>query len=108
MARLHECWLTGGRNIDRVRWAGYFSSVYCDVNGKVAASAVNELIRTAKDLGADMRKTGDCSAAGFVLAVDETLGKDGYRISVSDISVTIKGGNDCGLLYGVFRFIILA
>lgn len=108
MARLHECWLTGGRNIDPVRWADHFSSVYCDSNGRVAVSAVNELMRTAKDIGADMRRTKERETAGFALVTDKSLGAGGYSISVDDTTITIKGGDDSGLLYGVFRFIILA
>ncbi|MBQ9484280.1 MAG: alpha-glucuronidase [Ruminiclostridium sp.] len=108
MARLHECWLTGGRNIDPVRWADHFSSVYCDSNGRVAVSAVNELMRTAKDIGADMRRKKERETAGFALVTDKLLGAGGYSISVGDTTITIKGGDDSGLLYGVFRFIILS
>ena len=108
MARLHECWLTEGRNIDAGQWRKYFSSVFCDIDGRVAASAVSELLRTAKNLGADMRKTDVRETAGFVLTVDKTFEAGSYRVSVGDNSITITGGDESGLLYGVFRFIILA
>ena len=108
MARLHECWLTEGRNIAPEQWKKYFTTIYCEYTGRVADSVVNELKRTAKTLGSELYRTDDPETAGFVLAVDRTLGAGGYRISVDDTSITIYGGDECGFLYGAFRFIILA
>ena len=108
MTGLHECWLTGGRNISPEQWKKYFTTVFCDSNGRVAASAVNELQRTAENLGSELHRTEDRRTAGFVLTVDEELGNGGYSITVTDNAINIEGGDESGILYGVFRFIILA
>lgn len=108
MAHLHDCWLTAGKNGTLGAWDRYFTSVYHETNGRVTSSAVNELLRTAKSIGADMKETLDIPADGFILLTDAKLGAGGYKIAVTDDTVTITGGDEAGVLYGVFRFLILA
>lgn len=108
MSRLHKCWLTAGGSELMEPWKKYFTEIYSKVSGRVVSSAVSELCNTAGMLGVQTRICEGLPKRGFVLDTDSGLAEGGYSISVSDSTVHITGGDESGVLYGVFRFLILA
>lgn len=108
MSGLHRCWLPG-ESFNRLgEYGKYFTAVYVAADGRDAASAVRELGRTAKLLGEGLRVTQTRTGRGFVLETDKALGAGAFRIAVTDNEIIITGGDGCGVLYGVFRALILA
>ena len=110
MDRIGECWLSAGKDGNMKPAEKYFSAVCLLCGGKVIDSAVNEIIHTAERIGCGVPKTVtelSDDFCGFVLGVDETLGAGAYTVETNGMTVNIKGGDENGVLYGVFRFIIL-
>lgn len=103
MSTLHRCWLPGESFGRLGEYRKYFTAV-CGTG----ETALRELRRTAELLGADMRVTETRTGQGFVLDTDASLAPGAYRIAVTDDEITITGGDGCGVLYGVFRTLILA
>lgn len=109
MDQLYDCWLSYGKD-NSMEWAKkYFASIYSTLKGKIAASAIKELGIAAERLTGKLPQTISSPASPcFILDTDPELGRGGYSISVSEDFITITGGDECGVLYGVFRFLILA
>ena len=83
------------------RYAKYFGGVESRCECRTADTAVRELRRVAEQLGGG----GD---GRFILDTDDTLGAGAYRIESGEEAVTITGGDGNGVLYGTYRFLILA
>lgn len=109
MDQLYDCWLSYGKD-NSMEWAKkYFAAIYSTPKGKIAASAIKELGIAAERLtGKPPQTVSSPDSPCFILDTDPELGRGGYSISVSEDFITITGGDDCGVLYGVFRFLILA
>ena len=107
MSRLYCSWLPREKSAGLFRRRQYFSSVICRSQGKLISTAAGELERTAGLIGADMsgeNAGGKC----FILDTDACLGAGGYRVSTDERAVTVTGGDEAGVLYGVYRYLILA
>ena len=63
----------------------------------------------AEQLGAYLAKLGiavsEDGAYPITTAIDETIGRDGYRLTVTDDGLQIAGGNGRGVIYGVYRML---
>ena len=64
----------------------------------------------AKELGAYLAKLGIAvteadDAYPMITAIDPTIGRDGYRIAVTEDTLTVFGGNGRGVIYGVYRML---
>lgn len=94
-----------------MQWAEKFLSRICVLScGREISSAAKELERAYKRLtGKTSERISEPFSGGcFILRKNESLGEGGYKITVSDDNITVEGGNENGVLYGVFRFLILA
>ena len=110
MDNLYDCWLSYGKD-SSMKWTEkYFSAVCLRTHGKIINTAVRELhFASLRLTGKQPAEISEPSSSGcIILDIDETIGAEGYRISVSESSITITGGDENGVLYGVFRFLILA
>ena len=107
MGKLCDCWLTAGKNITAEPMKKYFTSVCAEKGGRVMNSAVRELCRTAACMGTEMTVIGTPADCGFVLDTDFTLCAGEYRIITDSTHIRVTGGDECGILYGVFRALIL-
>lgn len=110
MDRLYDCWLAYGKD-SSMKWAERYLSRLCVLScGRVISSAAKELETAYERLTGNIpeRISEPFSGGCFILRVNESFGDGGYSISVSDESVTVEGGDENGVLYGVFRFLILA
>ncbi|MBP5582308.1 MAG: alpha-glucuronidase, partial [Ruminococcus sp.] len=107
MDLMYDCWLSYGKDDSMSRTKKYFSSV-CAPKGRIAESAVNELRAAAKRLFDTEPAITDDTDSGFVLRIDESLGIETYKTEITEKAVYITGGDENGILYGVFRFLILA
>ncbi len=103
MSGLYKCWLPAEGSVLPEPWRGYFTSVCADSNDRVTRTALRELCRFS-----GMEVTDSRTGRGFALTADKELGAGGYRITVTENEIVISGGDGCGTLYGVFRFLILA
>ena len=81
--------------------AKYFGGIDARCRGRLVDTAAAELRRVSEILGGG----GD---GKFILAVNNDLGDGAYRISSDERAVTITGGDESGVLYGTYRFLILA
>lgn len=110
MDRLYDCWLAYGKD-DSMKWAEKYLSRLCvPSGGRVINSAVRELETAYGRLtGKNPERISEPFSAGcFTLRINEGLAEGEYRISVSDECAAVEGGDENGVLYGVFRFLILA
>lgn len=110
MDMLYDCWLAYGKD-SSMQWAEKFLSRICVLScGREISSAAKELERAYKRLtGKTSERISEPFSGGcFILRKNESLGEGGYKITVSDDNITVEGGNENGVLYGVFRFLILA
>ncbi|MBQ5333974.1 MAG: alpha-glucuronidase [Oscillospiraceae bacterium] len=110
MDMLYDCWLAYGKD-DSMKWTEKYLSRLCVLcSGRVISSAVKELEAAFGRLTGNIpeRISQPLSEGCFILRINDSLGAGGYDISVSDESITVMGGDENGVLYGVFRFLILA
>ena len=106
MDMMYDCWLSAGKDDNFDRAKKYFCSVTAP-DGRVVSSAVKELCNTAERLfGISPCVDGDADK-GFVLRIDASLGAGAYKTEITDDAVYITGGDGNGVLYGVYRFLIL-
>ena len=117
----HECWLQArGVNSFDDELKATLSSIAAKESGIIGSNAVSELQFGLKSrFGIDSALTEDFAAAagapGIVMGVAATLeGKsikipqlkaEGFEIKTTGKSITIIGADECGLLYGVYRFL---
>lgn len=88
----------------------YFSSVYTELTGRIADTAIAELrLAAAEILGIFPEETNNRDAAGIRLlqGTSETLGDEGFEIVEENDSLNIYSGGENGLLYGCFACIRL-
>lgn len=109
MEQMYDCWLAYGKD-GSMDWAAkYFNAIYTRLCGNTAASAVRELAIAAQRITGRPPHISDSPVKPcFILDIDAGLGGGGYKISADDDYISILGGDECGVLYGVFRFLILA
>ncbi len=110
MSKMYECWLPS----ESEGLAGYerfFRKICTKLKGEIIDSAVGEIARVSEKLNGrapEVMNERPDDLCGIVLDTDSSLGEGAYRLSVDDNTAAITGGDECGVLYGVFRFLILA
>ena len=107
---LYDCWLAYGKD-GSMKWTEKYLRKLCILcSGRVIGSAAKELETAYRRLaGKDPERISEPFSGGcFILRINEGLCAGGYRISVSDDSIVVEGGDENGVLYGVFRFLVLA
>ncbi len=107
---LYDCWLAYGKD-DAMKWTERYLSRLCVLCiGRVISSAVKELETAYRRLAGKIpeRISKPFSGGCFILRINGDFDAGGYGISVSDDNITVEGGDENGVLYGVFRFLILA
>lgn len=88
-----------------------FRSYYSCEDGKCIRSAEKELCLAGREfLGIEPEKVLQRDKAGIVLEKNKALstGEEGYSISVSDSQAVIQSAGEKGLLYGIFRLLLMA
>jgi len=107
MLKEYDCWLqkrkiSPGINIPDV--------VYAVKGSEVASQAVKELtcgMERLLGINPKVKNKADTKNSGIFLDIDSNLKPEGFSLSVTNSQILICAADDCGLLYGVFRFLFL-
>ncbi len=100
-----QAWLDY-KKIDNKELQKYFSKVWVKVDGECVESALDELDRMAsKSFGQKPERVDSAIENGLIICSDGDLHAEGYSIVEAKGVVTITGGSEKGILYGVFAFI---
>jgi len=105
-----KAWLNY-RKLENCQSAKYFKNVYANNEDRITKTAVQELVRAARELlGMDtinVEYTLPPMGTGIYLIQkgEDELGEEGYQISEEKGRITICSAGAKGLLYGSFAFI---
>jgi alpha-glucuronidase len=118
MLKEYDCWLQERRITPAIKMP---ETVYAKSGGAVSSQAVKEFSRGIKRLlgfAPNVQKKPDVKkSAVFLGLINEIekytqvstpkIGAEGFFIKVTDSQIFIAGYDENGLLYGVFRFLLL-
>ena len=110
MLKEYHCWLQERRIIPNINIP---EIVYVKTSGEVSEQAVKEFIYGINRLlgfKPKLQNNIDINAnanAVFLSVCETAAGTDGFNIKITDNQIHITGQNENGLLYGVFRFLLL-
>ncbi len=102
-----QAWLEY-KKLDNQEIKKYFSKVLVKAEGECIVAALDELDRMAKKcFDQEVERVEKISDNGIVIALDEEadLDQEGYTLKEKNGLITVTGGSQKGVLYGVFALI---
>lgn len=110
MKEWEQAWLAYKRDTD-YQDKRYFETIYTEETGIYVRNALEECSRASESLfGFSTKTVQDKELAGIILKKNTVLklGDEGYEISAGQNRVIIESSETKGLLYGMFRLILMA
>jgi len=107
MLKEYDCWLQERKVTAQIKVP---EVIYAQKGGEVCKTAVKELsngINRLLGFFPKVQKKADLKSSGIFLEFDSYLKPESFSISITENQILICAADDCGLLYGVFRFLFL-